>query len=337
MLGGKTSPRGSLCSSGQQPTAQVVHYQPNRAEHIQYRPYCMQSVVCGHSSMPQRPPTADWAQQRQRVLCEACVGQTTSHSSWQLTNNSQHAAMHNSASGQLGASSTNRHRRGSSSRLSVVALNKEEVFGQPQQAAAIVLGVQDHLESTSSIAGNKANNSVVAAATEEPSTSATSSSSGGSNDCGSNDCGSRDDVRISSNAETSCSSSHSSSGPSATAAVSDAAMAQDLVPPSGLQALYPPSERSQIQESWDMLMRWSKAFSRRQHNAVSPIEAAQKVVVFGGGSFGTAMGTALALKKSSLDVVLLLRDLGLCQHINEQQCNTKYLPVSCDKGSSYVL
>eukprot|EP00775_Hariotina_reticulata_P003061 gene3061-3341_t len=73
-------------------------------------------------------------------------------------------------------------------------------------------------------------------------------------------------------------------------------------------------------------MRWSKAFRRQQTNAISPIEAAEKVVVFGGGSFGTAMGTSLAHKKPSLDVVLLLRDPYLCKDINTRHVNSKYLP-----------
>eukprot|EP00877_Chromochloris_zofingiensis_P006398 jgi/Chrzof1/2010/Cz10g29180.t1_GPD1[v5.2] len=88
--------------------------------------------------------------------------------------------------------------------------------------------------------------------------------------------------------------------------------------------LYPPSERSQIQESWDTLMRWSKVF-RKQKAAISPIEAADKIVVFGGGSFGTAMGCALARKKADLDVVLLLRDPYVCKDINTLHRNTKYL------------
>lgn len=138
---------------------------------------------------------------------------------------------------------------------------------------------------------------------------------------------------MSSSKSSSSSSSNSNSNPSAAVAAAGAATAagggslrrSDFVAP-GAPALYPPSERSQIQESWDTLMRWSKTFSKRQAN--SPIEAANKVVVFGGGSFGTAMGTSLAVKKQQLDVVLLLRDPYLCKDINAQHCNTKYLPVS---------
>lgn len=72
-------------------------------------------------------------------------------------------------------------------------------------------------------------------------------------------------------------------------------------------------------------MRWSKSFRRARRSESSPIEAADKVVVFGGGSFGTAMGTSLALKKPSLDVVLLLRDPYLCHDINSKHINSKYL------------
>jgi glycerol-3-phosphate dehydrogenase len=75
-------------------------------------------------------------------------------------------------------------------------------------------------------------------------------------------------------------------------------------------------------------MRWSKSFRRARRAESSPIEAAEKVVVFGGGSFGTAMGTSLALKKPSLDVVLLLRDPYLCHDINSKHINSKYLAVS---------
>ena len=53
----------------------------------------------------------------------------------------------------------------------------------------------------------------------------------------------------------------------------------------------------------------------------------QKVVVFGGGSFGTAMGAALAEQRPGVQVVLLLRDPYLCKDINEAHCNTRYLKV----------
>ena len=52
------------------------------------------------------------------------------------------------------------------------------------------------------------------------------------------------------------------------------------------------------------------------------------MVVFGGGSFGTAIASCLAKKKKDIEIVLLLRDEGLCDDINKSHCNTRYLPVS---------
>ncbi len=57
------------------------------------------------------------------------------------------------------------------------------------------------------------------------------------------------------------------------------------------------------------------------------LEATRKVVVFGGGSFGTAVGAALARQKDDLDVTLLLRDPYVCQDINTLHCNRRYLEV----------
>jgi ribosomal protein L37AE/L43A len=100
---------------------------------------------------------------------------------------------------------------------------------------------------------------------------------------------------------------------------------------------YPPSERSSIRESWETLMRWSKALRTRSDNVLSPLELTNKIVVFGGGSFGTAMGAALARQKADLEVVLLLRDPYLCKDINQQHCNTKYLKVWHADGCGNVL
>ena len=52
-----------------------------------------------------------------------------------------------------------------------------------------------------------------------------------------------------------------------------------------------------------------------------------KVVVFGGGSFGTAMACALARQKGQLNVTLLLRDPYVCKDINERHVNPRYLKV----------
>ena len=56
------------------------------------------------------------------------------------------------------------------------------------------------------------------------------------------------------------------------------------------------------------------------------LAATKKVVVLGGGSFGTAMATLLARNKSSLAVVLVLRDTATCESINVRHVNQRYLP-----------
>lgn len=51
-----------------------------------------------------------------------------------------------------------------------------------------------------------------------------------------------------------------------------------------------------------------------------------QVAVFGGGSFATAMGAALARQKHDLQVHMLLRAQEQCEHINENHENSRYLP-----------
>ncbi len=89
---------------------------------------------------------------------------------------------------------------------------------------------------------------------------------------------------------------------------------------------YPPAQRNQIRESWDALMRWSKVFRTRQIDS-KLLESTQKVVVFGGGSFGTAMACSLARERPNVEVVLLVRDPYLCRDINTLHENTRYLQV----------
>ena len=61
------------------------------------------------------------------------------------------------------------------------------------------------------------------------------------------------------------------------------------------------------------------------------LDRAEKVVVFGGGSFGTAMGAALAKQKEDLQITLLLRDPSICKEINHEHVNYRYLKV-CHSG-----
>ena len=57
------------------------------------------------------------------------------------------------------------------------------------------------------------------------------------------------------------------------------------------------------------------------------LERTDKVVVFGGGSFGTAMAAALARQRRELSVTMVLRDAAICHDINQQHKNTRYLTV----------
>lgn len=112
----------------------------------------------------------------------------------------------------------------------------------------------------------------------------------------------------------------------AAAAASSAAAAPETTSPTN--SLYPPAERSQIRESWDSIMRWSRAAfrDRKRGGSASALDATSIVAVFGGGSFGTAMAVALARQKADLDVRMLLRDPALCADINSKHENARYLP-----------
>ena len=115
----------------------------------------------------------------------------------------------------------------------------------------------------------------------------------------------------------------------AAAAAGAGAAAEGAAAPRGPPGkLYPPSERTKIAKSWNQLMRWSRKNWKAQHGAEgrTALDAVDKVVVFGGGSFGTAMAAALARQKPALDVVLLLRDPSLVADINAHHVNARYLP-----------
>ncbi|EER98222.1 glycerol-3-phosphate dehydrogenase [NAD(+)], chloroplastic [Sorghum bicolor] len=81
--------------------------------------------------------------------------------------------------------------------------------------------------------------------------------------------------------------------------------------------------RRAVRIAWEKLVRWSRSWRRRNRSDV--LESTRKVVVLGGGSFGTAMAAHVAAKKADLEVAMLLRDDLVCRSINNTHINCKYL------------
>ncbi|KAK2637265.1 hypothetical protein Ddye_032057 [Dipteronia dyeriana] len=82
--------------------------------------------------------------------------------------------------------------------------------------------------------------------------------------------------------------------------------------------------RKIVRVAWEKLVRWSRSWRSKAKTDV--LERTKKVVVLGGGSFGTAMAAHVANKKNQLEVYLLVRDPLVCQSINETHCNCRYFP-----------
>ncbi|KAF3334669.1 glycerol-3-phosphate dehydrogenase [Carex littledalei] len=82
------------------------------------------------------------------------------------------------------------------------------------------------------------------------------------------------------------------------------------------------NRRRAVRIAWEKLVRWSRSWRSRNKSVV--LEKTRKVVVLGGGSFGTAMAAHVASKKSEMEVSMLLRDDHVCQSINETHINSKY-------------
>lgn len=82
--------------------------------------------------------------------------------------------------------------------------------------------------------------------------------------------------------------------------------------------------RKVVRLAWEKLVRWSRSLRSKAKTDV--LERTKKVVVLGGGSFGTAMGAHVAGRKAQLEVSMLVRDHEVCRSINQTHCNLKYFP-----------
>ncbi|XP_057520276.1 glycerol-3-phosphate dehydrogenase [NAD(+)] 2, chloroplastic [Amaranthus tricolor] len=82
--------------------------------------------------------------------------------------------------------------------------------------------------------------------------------------------------------------------------------------------------RRAVRIAWEKLVRWSRSWRSKSRPDV--LQRTQKVVVLGGGSFGTAMAAHVANRKAEMEVSMLVRDPQVCQSINEIHYNCKYFP-----------
>ncbi|XP_057442392.1 glycerol-3-phosphate dehydrogenase [NAD(+)] 2, chloroplastic [Lotus japonicus] len=82
--------------------------------------------------------------------------------------------------------------------------------------------------------------------------------------------------------------------------------------------------RRVVRVAWEKLVRWSRSLRSKSNTDV--LERTNKVVVLGGGSFGTAMAAHVANRKAQLEVNMLVRDPQVCLSINERHCNSNYFP-----------
>ncbi|KAK4750136.1 hypothetical protein SAY87_027585 [Trapa incisa] len=113
-------------------------------------------------------------------------------------------------------------------------------------------------------------------------------------------------------------SAHSSPSPSSSLSSSSSLTGDDSLPERTRD------RRKVVKLAWEKLVRWSRSWRSKAKTDV--LERTKKVVVLGGGSFGTAMAAHVANKKDQLEVHMLIRDPIICQSINQSHCNRKYFP-----------
>ncbi|MBA0665682.1 hypothetical protein Goklo_002167, partial [Gossypium klotzschianum] len=69
--------------------------------------------------------------------------------------------------------------------------------------------------------------------------------------------------------------------------------------------------RKVVRIAWEKLVRWSRSWRSKAKTDV--LERTKKVVVLGGGSFGTAMAAHVANRKAQMEVSMLVRDPAVCR------------------------
>jgi NADPH-dependent glutamate synthase beta subunit-like oxidoreductase len=92
------------------------------------------------------------------------------------------------------------------------------------------------------------------------------------------------------------------------------------------QPMFPTETHDHLKRAWEWMaqpVRFLGSFKNKKK-----VKAAKKVVVFGGGSFATAMAVIAARAQPQAQVVMLLRDEAVRDDINYRQMNNRYLRVS---------
>ncbi|KAL5710070.1 glycerol-3-phosphate dehydrogenase (NAD(+)) [Ranunculus cassubicifolius] len=85
-----------------------------------------------------------------------------------------------------------------------------------------------------------------------------------------------------------------------------------------------PDRQKIVRIAWEKLVRWSRSW--RSKSKTDVLQQTKKVVVLGGGSFATAIAAHVANNKPDMEVIMLLRDIHVCQSINQHHYNRKYFP-----------